>query len=390
MKNQSHAVNLEVWLSSLLTIAIALTVGIVVLNLLWANYSPPFPMPKVLPAITAPVDGPFYLLNAEHGYDWNPNDRLSLWFHPLMSYLVRFMPSWFPSNIWFWLISVTFAIGSILLTAQLTSIVGTLKGVPYMLLPLILLAPGGLEIATGNAEIPTLFFALGLLLSVLQWQKWWLTILFAGLAILTKPNALYMVPVLLVYFISGLFERNNKLWVQALIGILALLIVWVMWIWYVDWKTRVPGTYWSLRELSSLYEAQDAPGFLDHLARSFLDGNDIQDQLRYSVALIIPIANLWMVGFIPMLRERDRNAIVAGNLAMLAIALFMGNPNKIIVYTTTLPGNFVMHILFIEKLLTRGSFSNSFLRFGIAALYATYCIAMLIFYMLGTPLGWYY
>ena len=89
MKNQSHRVNLKIWLSSLLTIAVALTVGLAVLNPLWASYSPPFPMPKVLPAITAPVDGPFYLLNAEHGYDWNPNDRLSLWFHPLMSYLQR-------------------------------------------------------------------------------------------------------------------------------------------------------------------------------------------------------------------------------------------------------------------------------------------------------------
>ena len=63
---------------------------------------------------------------------------------------------------------------------------------------------------------------------------------------------------------------------------------------------------------------------------------------------------------------------------MLGIALFMGNPNKIIVYTTTLPGNFVMHILLIDRLITKGSFSNAYLRFGIGAVYATYCTAMLI------------
>src|SRR5438128_1060151 len=159
MKISPLIANLNVWFYTTLTIAIAIAVGVVLLNPLWAIYSPPFPIPKVLPPITAPVDGPFYLLNAERGYDWNPNDRLSLWFHPLMSYLVMFMPRWLPSNIWFWLISIVFAVGSILLTMQFISLVAP-RRVPTKLLLLILLIPGGLEIATGNAEIPTLFFAL--------------------------------------------------------------------------------------------------------------------------------------------------------------------------------------------------------------------------------------
>ncbi len=75
---------------------------------------------------------------------------------------------------------------------------------------------------------------------------------------------------------------------------------------------------------------------------------------------------------------------------MLAIAVYMGNPNKIIVYATTLPGYFIAHILFIDKLLTKASFSNSFYHFAVGAVYVIYCIAMLVVYILGTPLGWYY
>lgn len=389
-KKLSPAIKLNVWLYTLLTIGIALTVGVVLLNPLWAIYSPPFPMPKILPAITAPVDGPFYVWNAEYGYQWATKNPLSLWFHPVMSYLIMVMPRWIPGNIWFWLISIAFATGSIIFTAQLTPILGKIKVNYARLLPLLLLAPGGLGIATGNAEIPTLFFAVTLLLSVLRWQKWWLTILCAGLAILTKPNALYMIPVILVYFASGMLEHNTKLWLQALIGVVALLTVWILWIGFVGWKTGSFSTYWNIRMLTSQNTAQDARGFFDHLVRSFLDSNNFRDRIRYSVALIIPIANLWIIGLIPLHRERDRYAMAAGNLAMLVIALYMGNPNKIIVYETTLPGYFVAHILFVEKLLTKASFSNTFVHFIIGAVFATYCAAMLVVYILGTPLGWYY
>src|SRR5205823_8757684 len=138
------------------------------------------------------------------------------------------------------------------------------------------------------------------------------------------------------YFASCVLERHTMLWVQALIGVTTLLIVWMAWIWFVDWKTGTPGTYWSLRTLTSQYAAYDARGFFDHLARSFLYSSDIRERIRYSTALIIPIVNLWIIGLTPLRRERDRYAMAAGNLTMLAIALYMGNPNKIIVYATTL------------------------------------------------------
>ena len=381
---------MNICLYTLLTLGIALTIGVVLLNPLWALYSPPFPMPKLLPAITAPVDGPFYVSNAEHGYQWATKNPLSLWFHPFMSCFIMVMPEWIPGNLRFWLISIAFAAGSIIFTAQATPILGMIKGNFVRLLPFFLLAPGGLGIATGNAEIPTLFFTIALLLSVLKWQKWWLTVLCAGLAILTKPNALYMVPVLLVYFASGMLERDTKLWVLALIGVVTLLTVWMMWILYVGWKTGSISTYWNLRMLTSQNTAQDARGFFDHLVRSFLDSNDMRDRIRYSMALIIPIANLCIIGMIPLHRERDRYAMAAGNLTMLVIALYMGNPNKIIVYETTLPCYFVAHFLFIQKLFTKGSFSSTAFHFAMISVYAIFCIALLFVYILGTPLGWYY
>jgi len=382
-------IKVDVWSYALLTIVVALIVGLLILNPLWARHSPPFEIPKVLPAITAPVDGPFYLWNADYGYRWHTGDPLSLWFHPLMSCIVRAMPKWLPSNIRFWVTSIAFAVGSLILTYQLTSVLIN-NEVPAGLLPLTLLAPGGLEIATGNAEIPTLCFTLALQLSVLRWQKWWLTGLCAVFSVLAKPNGLYMVPVLLTYLVSGCLEKDTRLWRQALTGIAALLVTWVLWIVVVDLQAGRVGTYWNLRMSSRQYVAGDAWSFFDQLARSFLYDNDIRERIRYSTALIIPIANLWIIGFIPLSHERHRYAMAAGNLAMLAIALYLGNPNKIIVYTTTLPGHFVAHITLVKQLTKKAFLPSHLFRFVIVAVYAAYCAGMLAVYVLGTPLGWYY
>lgn len=386
------------WFNGLCSIVLALIIGLVILNPLWSVLQPPFPIPRIFPAITAPVDGPFYLQNAEHGYQWATKNPLSLWFHPLLSCVVGLMPHWLPDNIWFWIISVAFAVGCIVLSYRLIGVWKTptdISTISVRLLPLILLVPGGLEIATGNAEIPALFFTLALLLSVLYWQKWWLTVLFATFAILTKPNALYMIPILAVYLYAGIrLERNPKLWGQALIGIFTLLIVWGMWISYVGLKTGDIGTYLKLRELTSQYAAHDFSGFFNHLANAFLYNGDIRDQVRYSVALIIPIVNLLIIGQAPLKNDRDRYALAAGNITMLALALFMGNPNKIIIYTTTLPGYFSVHILFVGKIIKKislpDSSANKAPSLVAAVLYAAYCIAMLVVYILGTPQGWYY
>jgi len=387
------------WGNTLLCLVIALVVG-VVLDFLWLPLHPPFLIPRVFPAVTAPVDGPFYLHNADYGYSWFAKDlpslTLSFWFHPLMSWLVAAMPyvlpgsGWLPSNIRFWLISLVFAVGCLILSYRLIEVWGSSNKVSVRLLPLILFVPGGLEIATGNAEIPTLFFTLGLLLSVLRWQRWQLTVVCAVLAILTKPNALYMIPILLVYFIAGCQDHDTALLKQALIGIIVLLVVWLIWVAYVGLRVGEPDIYWKLRELSSQYAAHDWKGFLHQLASSVLYSDDIRDRVRYFTALIISVANLVIIGLIPLAKERDRYALAAGNLAMLGTALLMGNPNKIIVYTTTLPGYFAMHLLFMSRLVTKTSISSSYSRWAAIVIYSAYWFVMLIVYVLGTPLGWYY
>src|SRR5690349_11204694 len=96
MKNRFTVTKIKLWRQTLwgnvaLIIAIALIIS-AVLNLLWSPLHPSFPIPRVSPVVSAPVDGPFYLQNADKGYDWNSKDALSLWFHPLMSWLIVILP----------------------------------------------------------------------------------------------------------------------------------------------------------------------------------------------------------------------------------------------------------------------------------------------------------
>ena len=380
---------LETHIHAIATVAIAVVIGWLVLNPIWARYRPPFEIPKVLPAITAPVDGPFYLWNSERGYQWEHREPLSLWFHPLMSVVTAALPKWLPANMRFWISSLAFAVVSLMLTYRLASLILG-QSLKPKLLPLVLLAPGALGIATGNAEIPTLCFDAALLLSALWWRKWSLTVLFAALAILTKPNSLYMVAILGVYLLIALWEHDTEVATQSLIGILTLVLCWVAWIEFVDSRAGQAGTYWQLRLLTKEYVAGDPMAFMDRLARAFLYGPDTRDRIRYSTALIIPIVNLWILILIPFSQERHRYALAAGNMAMLGMALAFGNPNKIIVYTTTLPGYFVAHLALVQRLTDKAEGSDRLLRVAGTAFYFMYCAAMLVVYVLGTPLGWYF
>ncbi len=374
----------------LLTLGLAVGIGLVLLNPLWVQYTPPFPMPRVLPPITAPVDGVFYLRNATSGYQWTTHDPLSLWFHPLLAVLLSLLPRAVPVQYWFWLLSLSFAAGALVLTYQVSQVLSNNTGLSARMLPLCLLMPGGLGIATGNAEIPTLFFTLALLLAVLRGQQISLIVACGAAAILTKPNALYMVPLLGVYVVSGWLAGTQCLWRNSLIAIGAILGAWLAWIGIVDWQAGEWGTYWQLRLSFSAYVAGDARSFFDRLAQAFLYTGDPREQIRYATALLIPLVNLWILGLTPLARERDRFALAAGNLTMLALSLITGNPNKIIVYTTTLPGYFVVHLLFIQRLVTGQPFLPWPLRIGGILGYTAYASAMLVVYILGTPLGWYY
>lgn len=362
------------------------------LNPIWDALARPGTFPAAIwPPITGPIDGIFYIRNAELGYAWSTRDPLSLWFHPLLSSILRVLPDWLPKSTWFWIISIAFALACLPLIFRLTAVLTGGTAIRAGMLPWCLLAPGGLGIATGNAEIPTLFFVALLLLSVLVWHKWWLTLVSAAAAILTKPNALYMVPVLFIYFVSAVAMRDAKLRKQSLIGIVALLVGWLIWIWIIDWQTGYTGAYWEARQsFRPYFGPADFRGFFEQWFSAFFVDIDLRNQIRFSTAVLIPIANLIVIGLVPLAAEHHRYALAAGNLSMLAISLLLGNPNKILLYSTTLPGYFVTHLVLLMWLdrrpQQRGLLSPALLR----ALYLIYCVSMQIVYIVGTPLAWYY
>lgn len=379
--------NRLIWVA--LTIILALLISIVFLNPIWSRFSPPFDIIRIFPAITAPVDGPFYIINAEKGYQWNLNNPIYLWFHPLLSILISVMPKWFNDNIWFWIISIFSSFGC-LFFALLISKIFTHLFIPLYLLPFILIIPGGLSIATGNPEIPTLLFTSLLLISVIYLQKWWLTILFAVLGIFTKPNTLYMVPILFVYFFSGSIIKDKELSNQSLLGIISIILGWVVWILIVDWHTGYLGSYWKAREISSNFVAGNPINFFLSLVNSFKNTGDLRDQIRYSSALLIPLFNIWLIGMIPFSKESHRIAQFMGNIAMLSIALIFGNPNKIIVYTTTVPGYFSIYLLMINNFFNIKWMKKPINKYIVIPIFTLFCLGMLIVYVFGTPLGWYY
>ena len=372
------------------TIFLAVIIGFALLNPLWAYYAPYLKHLDLLPSISAPVDGMYYLENAKLGYRWDTATPLSLLFHPLLSVLLGLLPTWLPTNVWFWLISLLLGTASLVLIYQLTLVLTDTPQLSVKLLPLCLIAPGGLILATGNAEIPCLFFTLVLLLSILRWQRLWLTICSAVLAILTKPNALYMIPVLLIYFIWGANTQSSRIKLHALTGILGIAGAWLLWMLLVDWHTGIFGTYWNVRMNFNPGVAGTFPGFFDRLVRSFLYDGDFRDQIRYSVAIVVPIVSLVIFGFIPLADEQHRYALAAGVFAMMFVALIQGNPNKIIVYSTTLPGHFSAHLLAIVSIASKATFKSNFTRGVVALTYTTYCVGMLLVFIFGTPLRWYH
>lgn len=346
-------------------------------------------MPILYPRLSAPVDGPFYISNAERGYQWQTRDYLSLWFHPLLSVLLRLCPNVVGPQIWFWLLSLVFSFGCLVATIDLCKILLGLTTISTKWMILVLIAPGGLNLIPGTAESATLFFSLVLILSIVRRKSVWVTLLSAAFAILTKPNALYMLPVLLVYLLYAIRERDKPIIVRSTLGFASILLVWGGWILFVDWSTGVPGSYWSARDLASQYASGNISGFFEDLAKAFLYTHNLRDQLRYSSALIIPTVNLWLVALVPRLGLRERYAFAGANLLMFGLALLSGNPNKIVVYTATIPFHFIIHMLLLQSLLK--NFSRNWVKQTLIALpYLTYCMLVTIFYGIGTGLGWYY
>ena len=375
--------------SALLVVFAAITIGFLLLNPIWTSLSPPFPILKASPPITAPVDGPYYIQNAQQGYQWETKDGLSLWYHPLMSGVVSFLPNWLAANYWFWLISVLCAIGSLVLVYKIAAIYSPNGNniSPFALL-WVLLIPGGLSLGTGNPEIPTLFFSSLLLLSVVKWKIWPITVLAAVASILTKPNALYMVPMLTVYSLAGFREKDRALTAHSLVGILSIFLTWFLWIAVVDLQADSWGAYWNARILFSEYVAGDPASYFLEAVKSLSSELDLRNAIRYSTGLLIPIVNLFIIGATSFSCETHRYALAASNLSMLFLVLWQGNPNKVIVYSTTIPGYFAVFTLYIGYQLCERKQTNRRVLWQFLLL--LYISLMLAVYALGTPLGWYF
>ena len=177
---------------------------------------------------------------------------------------------------------------------------------------------------------------------------------------------------------------------HSALGILLILITWLGWVLFVGWKTGNIWSYWDARKIARNFVAGDSFSFFIELINSFLYSRNLRDQIRYSSALLIPIFNMWFIGALSFSNESHQFGLAIGNTAMLLIALIFGNPNKIIVYTTTIPGYFYIGLKMFQQITSREWLSNPFNKFFTTPLFLIYCSSMLVVYIIDTPLGWYY
>lgn len=369
-------------------------IGILILDPIWKTYSihvPGEPSTKV--DFTYPVDSIFYIRNAENGYRWSAKVPTSIWFHPVISWLIEIMPKAIPANWRYYLISLVSAPLALYCVYRYTQIVLEVKTSPA-LIPFAILISGGLNMAVGNAESLSLLFNALILLSVLERFPISISLLVGVISILIKPNALYMLAPLAVYGIYDLIGKDYKNALRSLFIALGILVTWGGWILYVDYMSGQTGAYWQAREIATvpLYA-----GFLTLIYRmieSIALGN-IGEILKYATAFLIPLIDLWLVLLVPFRSEKHRLASISGLIMLLLISFATSNPNKIFVYAMTLPSHlligWVILQLGIQALQKQSSFSKGQFILVITTfwIYVLVSIGMIIFFIVGTPLGWY-
>jgi hypothetical protein len=381
------------WSAALATVAGCIIFIVIVVDPIWTRLGLHVPARPDLPVnFTQPVDGYFYVQNAEHGYSWGSDQHLSIWFHPLLMWAIDLLPPAIPGNVRLWLVSVVSGVAALGLVRSLLQDFSEEKVNPWMI-ALISILPGGLAIATGNAEFPCLMFTAALLLSVLKRDNFLLPFLWGGLAVLTKPNALYMVPVLMVYLIHGHVRRDRRLAIGSLIGISAILLAFTAWVLFVDYQSHEFGAYWAARQVS-IIPFRNGPFSLWALSMDvFLHTPDAGFRLKFASALFIPLVDLSLAFVISCRRQVDRIAMIAGIGAIIVSTFLLDNPTKVIVYMITLPAHFIVSLLFIREAFARDdskNISERIVRRSAGVVYLCYCGVMLLFFVLGTPLRWYY
>lgn len=153
------------------------------------------------------------------------------------------------------------------------------------------------------------------------------------------------------------------------------------------------GAYWQARRIATVPLTTGPLSFLERTIKIMAYSRDVGEHLKFTTALIIPIVDMWLLMIVPLKNEVERYAILAALLTMVLTTVVLNNPNKIIVYVTTFPGHIAIGLLFIKY--TLGSLQNdnllknavrSFLGIG----YLLLCLLLAAFFVIGTPLGWYY
>jgi hypothetical protein len=352
--------------------------------------------PSIKVDFTQPVDSIFYVRNADWGYSWSVLAPTSVWFHPGVTWGIRSLPASLLSNYRLWLVSLLSAFGALIAVYEFIKEISPtrLKASALLLVPLL---PGGLGIATGNAEFPCLFFTSLLSLSVLRRWSSYHPLLWGALSILMKPNALYMIPILGVYLTSAVFTRDRKIIQNSLLGMASILAVWVLWILYVDMNVGQLGAYWQVRGIASVPLSAGPLTFLQRFARVLVYSPNQSEVLKFVTALAIPLVDMWILLLVPLKSETHRLSIFAGILAMVFVTFIINNPNKIVAYATTMPSHFAIGLLLLEQCFRKKENNGDLekplarlVRLSLGLSYLAFCVLMGLFFIVGTPLEWYY
>jgi hypothetical protein len=345
------------------TTLLLILIGVFILDPIWKTYGIHVPgEPNTKVDFTYPVDSIFYIRNAENGYRWSAKIPTSIWFHPVISWLIEIMPRAIPANWRYYLISLASA--------------------PFALYYVYRYAQNVLEVHISPAFIPfAIFISGGLNMAV-------------GNAILIKPNALYMLAPLAVYGIYDLIGKDYKNALRSLVIILGILITWAGWILYVDYMSGQTGAYWQAREVATVPLYAGFLTLIYRMVETIALGN-IGETLKYTTAILIPLMDLWLVLLVPFRSEKHRLASISGLIMLWLISFATSNPNKIFVYAMTLPFHLLIGWIILQSgfqsLQKQGSLSKShnFLAITAFSVYALVSIGMVVFFIVGTPLGWY-
>jgi hypothetical protein len=178
-----------------------------------------------------------------------------------------------------------------------------------------------------------------------------------------------------------------------MLGILSILIVWILWIFYVDLQVGHPGAYWQVRKIGTVPLTAGPFTFLQRTARVLVFSSHIGEILKYVSVLAVILVDMWVLLIVRLRKETHRLAILFSIFSMLGITFVLNNPNKIIVYTTTFPGHLSIGLIFLQQAFgyhPLDTIYEKLVRIASGVMYLAFCFLMALFYMIGTPLEWYY